>query len=89
VITEYALHQNYPNPFNPETQITFDLLEAGTVHLTVYNLMGQEVTSLVNGGMTAGRHSVRFDATNLPSGLYLYRMDVNGFTGQHKMLLLK
>jgi hypothetical protein len=89
VITEYALHQNYPNPFNPETQITFDLLEAGTVNLTVYNLMGQAISSLVHGSMTAGRHIVSFDATNLPSGVYLYRIEVNGFTAQHKMLLMK
>ncbi len=89
VITEYALHQNYPNPFNPTTTITFDLVEAGNVTLTVYNLMGQEIATLVNNELAAGRHQVAFDAANLPSGLYLYRMEANGFTDQHKMLLMK
>ena len=89
IITEYALHQNYPNPFNPETQIVFDLVEAGNVTLTVYNLMGQEVATLVNGMKDAGRHVLTFDAMSLPSGLYLYKLEANGFTAQHKMLLLK
>ena len=89
MITEYALHQNYPNPFNPETSITFDLVESGVVTLKVYNLMGQEVAALVNRSMDAGRHVVAFDAANLPSGLYMYKLEANGFSDQKKMLLLK
>ncbi len=89
VITEYALHQNYPNPFNPQTSITFDLVESGVVSLKVFNLMGQEVAALVNRSMDAGRHVVSFDAANLPSGLYLYKVEANGFSDQKKMLLLK
>jgi hypothetical protein len=89
VITEYALRQNYPNPFNPNTSIGFDLVEAGTANLKVYNLMGQEVATLVSGELSAGRHQVNFDATNLPSGIYLYRLKVNGFVSEKKMLLLK
>ncbi|MCB9357673.1 MAG: T9SS type A sorting domain-containing protein [Calditrichaeota bacterium] len=89
VISEYALYQNYPNPFNPTTTIAFDLVEAGAVKVTVYNLMGQEVATLVNGTLNAGHHSVAFDATGLSSGLYLYKMEANGFSAQHKMLLLK
>ncbi|MBU1919694.1 T9SS type A sorting domain-containing protein, partial [bacterium] len=88
-ITEYALHQNFPNPFNPETSIAFDVVESGFVTLSVYNVLGQEVASLVNGTMDAGRHVVSFDAANLTSGLYLYRMEANGFTAQMKMVLMK
>ena len=89
VVTEYALHQNYPNPFNPETNITFDLVAAGNVTLSVYNLMGQEVAMLVNGMQEAGRHSVSFDASHLPSGVYLYKLEANGFSAQMKMMLMK
>jgi hypothetical protein len=88
-ITEYSLHQNYPNPFNPETNITFDLVEAGEVTLTVYNSTGQTVATLVNGTMTSGRHSVTFDASTLPSGLYFYRLDAANFTSVKKMVLMK
>ena len=89
VVTEYALHQNYPNPFNPGTTISFDLVETGNVTLAVYNLMGQEVVSLVKGEMSAGRHTVNFTATNLPSGVYLYKLNVNGFSANMKMVLMK
>jgi subtilisin-like proprotein convertase family protein len=88
-ITEYALHQNFPNPFNPTTSIAIDLVDAGNVSLKVYNLMGQEVGSLLSGNMTSGRHIVNFDATNLSSGLYVYRLSVNGFVAEKKMLLMK
>ena len=85
----FGLEQNFPNPFNAGTQITFDLIDAGDVSLSVYNLLGQEVAALVNGTMEAGRHVVSFSANNLPSGLYLYRMETNGFTAQKKMILMK
>jgi hypothetical protein len=88
-VTEYALHQNYPNPFNPVTTIAFDLLEAGNVSLKIYNLMGQEVRTVVNGTMPKGRHVVSFDAGSLASGVYLYRVEVNGFAAEKKMLLMK
>jgi hypothetical protein len=88
-VTEYALHQNYPNPFNPVTTIAFDLLEAGNVSLKVYNLVGQEVRTVASGMMPKGRHTVSFDAAALPSGIYLYRIEVNGFVAEKKMLLMK
>lgn len=88
-ITEYALSQNYPNPFNPTTSIAVDLVETGNVTLKVYNLVGQEVASLMSGPMTAGRHIVNFDAAKLSSGIYLYRLSVNGFVAEKKMLLMK
>ncbi|MBK6911196.1 MAG: lamin tail domain-containing protein [bacterium] len=89
IVTEFALHQNYPNPFNPETAIRFDLAEASEVTLTVFNVAGQEVATLVNGNMNAGAHSVSFDGANLTSGVYLYRLTAGEFTSTMKMVLLK
>jgi hypothetical protein len=89
VVDAYALHQNYPNPFNPTTDIVYDVKEAGLVTLKVYNLMGQDVATLVNGNMTQGRHTVSFNATDLPSGLYLCKMTAGSFTAEIKMLLMK
>ena len=89
LITAYALHQNYPNPFNPETQISYDLVNAGHVTLTVYNMLGQEVAMLVNGMEDAGHHAITFDASHLPAALYLYKLNVNGFSATQKMLLIK
>ena len=88
-VTEYALCQNYPNPFNPGTEIGFDLVERGLVSLKVYNLLGQEVATLLNRELAAGHHTTNFTADNLPSGVYLYRMTVNGFVAEKKMLLMK
>jgi hypothetical protein len=88
-VTEYALSQNYPNPFNPTTSISFDVKETGLVTLKVYNMVGQEVATLVHGNLAQGRHNVTFDAANLPSGLYIYRMEAPGFEATKKMLLMK
>ena len=88
-ITEYALHQNYPNPFNPSTSIAFDLVENGTVTLNIYNPMGQQVAQIVNGSLNAGRHTITFDASSLPSGMYLYRLETQTFSATKKMLLMK
>ena len=88
-VTEYALHQNYPNPFNPTTAIRFDLVESQFVTLTVFNVMGQEVATLVNGTMNAGAHVVSFDAANLPSGVYIYKIEAGAFAATKKMLLMK
>jgi subtilisin-like proprotein convertase family protein len=88
-VTDYALHQNFPNPFNPVTSIAFDLIENGFVSLKVYNLMGQEVASLVGTEMNAGRHIVNFDASRLGSGVYLYTIEAGNFSASKKMLLMK
>jgi len=89
-ITEYALHQNFPNPFNPTTNIIFDVVNENHVELTVYNAMGQKVTTLVNGNYGNGRHNVEFSSDNLTSGLYFYTVKVgNEFTATKKMLLVK
>ena len=89
VPAEYALGQNYPNPFNPQTIITYSLPDAGSVTLRVFNVIGQEVATLVNGVKGAGHHQVVFDASGMSSGLYLYLIQVNGFTASRRMLVLK
>ncbi|MBL0062756.1 MAG: T9SS type A sorting domain-containing protein [bacterium] len=89
MVTEYALHQNYPNPFNPSTSIQFDVPEVAHVSLIVVDALGREVQTLVNGTQAAGTHSVKFDAAELPSGLYFYVMRAGSFTDTQKMLLLK
>jgi hypothetical protein len=88
-ITDYALHQNYPNPFNPVTRIEYDLKEAGFVTLKVFNLLGQEIAVLVNDQRDKGRFAANFNASGLPSGVYLYRIEANGFMDQKKMVLMK
>jgi hypothetical protein len=96
----FALHQNYPNPFNPSTTISFDMPLAGQVRLTVYNMLGQEITTLVNGQMASGRASIVWNATdragvNVASGVYFYQLNVSGADGRtsyhsvQKMLLVR
>lgn len=89
VIEKYALHQNYPNPFNPTTEISFTIRENGFVTMTVYDLQGREVSKLVNGKYIAGTHRVSFDGSNLPTGVYVYKLQTNQFTTLKKMLLVK
>ncbi len=86
---EYALSQNYPNPFNPTTQITYSLPESGNVRIDVYNMMGQLVATLVNESVSAGNHTVTFDATALASGIYLYRLQAGSNVFTKKMTLVK
>jgi hypothetical protein len=85
----FALHAPYPNPFNPLTTLSFQLSEAGYTMLTVYNLAGQQVETLVDGWRCAGYHEVSFDGSQLSSGVYLYRIEAGDFTAANKMVLLK
>ena len=87
--TAYMLEQNYPNPFNPSTSISYSLPGAGMVSLKVYNLVGQEVTTLINGYKEAGQYNVTFNASNLASGVYFYRLESGSFNVVKKMMLIK
>jgi hypothetical protein len=89
VPVEFSLNQNYPNPFNPSTTIQFGLTEDADVKLAVYNMIGEEVALLVNEFRTAGTHQVTFNASGLPSGTYVYRLEANGEYLINKMVLLK
>lgn len=85
----FELSQNYPNPFNPSTNINFTLPVASDVQLTVFNLLGQKVATLVSEKRTAGNHTIRFDARSLSSGIYFYQLQAGNFTLQRKMTLIK
>ncbi|MBD3219278.1 MAG: DUF4397 domain-containing protein, partial [candidate division Zixibacteria bacterium] len=86
---EFELGQNYPNPFNPTTNISFSLPESGKVTLRVYNVLGQEVRTLADEYMDAGVHTIQFDANDLSSGMYFYRINTESFTESKKMMLVK
>ncbi|HTK81625.1 MAG TPA: T9SS type A sorting domain-containing protein, partial [Bacteroidota bacterium] len=85
----YALYQNYPNPFNPSTTIRFDVPKASNISLKIYDVLGQEVETLVNEERGAGRYSVNFDAGNFPSGVYYFRIIAGDFSDVKKLLLAK
>jgi hypothetical protein len=85
----FTLSQNYPNPFNPSTTISFGLPKSSNIKLIVYDLLGREVKALVNEFRQAGNYSVNFDASNLASGVYLYKLEAEGFVSSKKMLLIK
>jgi len=85
----YVLGQNYPNPFNPTTNIKFSIPEAADVTLKVYDITGREVATLVNQSMGAGTHTAQFNAADVASGMYIYRLVANGFTMSGKMMLVK
>ena len=89
VPTKTFLGQNYPNPFNPSTQIQFGMAETGRVVLEVFSIDGRKVATLVNNVHSAGMHTVQFDASNLASGMYLYRLQTAGFINTKKLLLIK
>lgn len=86
---EYLLSQNYPNPFNPSTTIKFEIPEDENVVIKVYNLLGKEVATLVNGFKTAGYYETNFDASSLSSGIYIYRLTAGKYSETRKMTLMK
>ena len=87
--TQYALSQNYPNPFNPTTNISFSIKKAGFVKLSIYNSLGEVVSQLVNENLNAGNYERNFDASNLSSGIYLYKLETSGGILTRKMVLMK
>jgi hypothetical protein len=86
---EYKLEQNYPNPFNPETKIGFNIPKAGFVSLKIYDVVGKKVATLVNETRNPGSYTVNFEGTSLGSGIYFYRLEINGFVSTKKMMLIK
>ena len=86
---EYSLNQNYPNPFNPSTKITYSLPQDNFVSLKVYNILGNEVATLVNEQISAGSHEINFNASNLSSGVYYYTLRTGNFVNTKKFMLLK
>ena len=89
VPTKFNLSQNYPNPFNPTTNIRYSIPQGGLVTLKVFNVLGQEVATLVNQEQKPGEYVVDFNASNLASGIYMYRIQSGNFTFTKKMMLLK
>jgi len=87
--SNFRLYQNYPNPFNPSTTISYDLPKRSFVTLKIFNVLGQEVATLVDGAIETGRHEVRWDPAGLPSGVYLYRMSAGDFAETKKMMLVR
>jgi hypothetical protein len=94
VPTGYVLGQNYPNPFNPATNIVFSIPQTEKVTLTIYNMLGQKIATLLDGSFLAGTHVVRWNGRDglgrqLPSGVYFYRLSTSRFSEAKRMLLLK
>ncbi len=93
---DFRLFQNYPNPFNPETKIKFSLKKAGKIKLSIYDILGKKISTLIDGYLTSGLHSINFKASNLSSGVYFYRIEfhsdksnTNDFNVTKKMILLR
>ncbi len=88
-LLEFKLSQNYPNPFNPTTTINYTIAKSGNVKLAIYNILGQEIESLVNEYKNAGEYKIEFDAHNLPSGIYIYKLISGDFIQSRKMIFIK
>jgi len=89
VVKDFILDQNYPNPFNPSTMISYSIPQSSFVTLKVYDIVGNEVATLVNETKSAGKYDISFDASNLSNGVYLYSIKTNNFTSTKKMILMK
>jgi hypothetical protein len=89
LVRKYSLEQNYPNPFNPATTISFTLLKQEHAKLTVYDALGKEITTIVNSVLPAGLNIFTFDAENLSSGIYIYKLETESFVQARKMVVLK
>lgn len=89
VPVQYELSQNYPNPFNPSTTIRFSLPQATQLKINLYNMLGEQITTIADGMFEAGYHKVTFNASSLPSGTYIYRLESSEFVQVKKMILIK
>jgi len=87
--SKYDLKQNYPNPFNPVTKISFDIPKQGLVTMKIFDVLGREVKTLINEIKAPGAYSVDFNASELSSGVYFYRLETNGFMDIKRMMLIK
>ena len=87
--TMYSLHPAFPNPFNPIITLSYDLPMSGQISLTVYDMMGSEVTQLVNSRMEEGYHSIQWDASSFSSGVYIVKLVADDFTQTQKIALVK
>ena len=85
----FLLEQNYPNPFNPTTVITYDIAKRSRVSLKVYDVLGREVATLINAEKSPGQYQATFNGSDLPSGVYFYRIHAGNYTAVKKLLLLK
>ena len=88
-LVTFILHQNYPNPINPFTKINYELEQDAKVELVVYNILGKEIKILINSFQKVGSYSIYFDGSNIPAGIYIYRLKTNKFSESKKMLLIK
>ena len=88
-VKDFHLYQNYPNPFNPSTEIKFSIPHYSFVTLKVYNTIGEEIATLINSELDTGTYNVSFEANNLSSGIYFYRMQTETFSETKKMILLR
>jgi len=86
---QYLLHQNYPNPFNPVTNIKFDIPQRSNVKISVYDILGKEISVLVNEELNTGTFEVNWDASNFPSGVYFYKIETEDYSESKKMVLVK
>jgi len=85
----YRLEQNYPNPFNPETTIQFSLPASGKVKISIYDILGRSVKTILDAQLTAGDHSINFNASDVASGIYFYKLTAGKYHATRKMMLLK
>jgi uncharacterized membrane protein len=88
-VAEYSLNQNYPNPFNPSTIISFSIAQRSNVNLSIFNILGEKVATLINETKDAGNYEAEFNASNLTSGIYIYKLEAGNFQSTKKMMLLK
>ena len=89
MVEQYLLSQNFPNPFNPSTIITFQIPKTGLVTLKIYDVLGRQVTTLVNEELNVGKHETVFDASRISSGIYFYQLKAGSFVQTKKMILIK